>query len=50
MLNNKCYFKDKEEVKKNQNMKMEGEKVKTITYHTSIGAKRSVDLDQRKSN
>jgi len=51
MLNSKCNFKDKEEWgKKNKKIKMEVEKVKTITYLTSIGARRSVDLDQRRSS
>ena len=51
MLNSKCNFKDKEDwAKRNQKIKMVEEKVKIITFLTSTGAKRSVDLDQRRLN
>ena len=51
MLNSKCNSKDKEDWgKKNRKFKMEEEKFKIITYLTSIGARRSVDLDQKRSN
>jgi len=51
MLNSKCNSKDKEDWgKKNRKIKMEEEKFKIITYLTSIGARRLVDLDQKRSN
>ena len=51
MLNSKCNFKDKEDwAKRNQKIKMVEEKAKIITFLTSTGAKRSVDLDQRRLN